>query len=136
MRLYRELDLTRFEPWSGAVDTYNTIYNANKLDDLEFLLEELYPEGIEETQLNDLLWFDSEWLLESLGITDNQEWLLDSDDIDELETSNLFSDEFIKFMRDWLGNGFNVVTVTTEELKVYEDELTSSQIELLDKIGA
>ena len=70
MKLYRELDLTRFEPWSGAVDTYNTIYNADKLKDLEFLLEELYPEGMEETQLNDLLWFESEWLLESLGISE------------------------------------------------------------------
>ena len=73
MRLYRELDLTRFEPWSGAVDTYNTIYNADKLNDLEFLLEELYPEGIEETQLNDLLWFESEWLLESLGISEEED---------------------------------------------------------------
>lgn len=73
MKLYRELDLTRFEPWSGAVDTYNTIYNANKLDDLEFLLEELYPDGIDETQLNDLLWFDSECLFESLGISEEED---------------------------------------------------------------
>lgn len=73
MKIYRELDLTRFEPWSGAVDTYNTICNAGKLDDLEFLLEELYPDGIEETQLNDLLWFESEWLLESLGISEEEE---------------------------------------------------------------
>ena len=73
MKLYRELDLTRFEPWSGAVDTYNTIYNADKLKDLEFLLEELYPDGIEETHLNDLLWFESEWLLESLGISEEDD---------------------------------------------------------------
>lgn len=73
MRLYRELDLTRFEPWSGAVDTYERIWNEGKLSDLEFMLEELYPEGIEETQLNDLLWFDSEWVLESLGIQEDEE---------------------------------------------------------------
>ena len=73
MKLYRELDLERFEPWSGAVDTYNTIHNANKLDELECLLDELYPDGIEETQLNDLLWFDSEWLLECLGIEEEEE---------------------------------------------------------------
>ena len=73
MRLYRELDLTRFEAWSGAVDTYETIYNAGKLEELEFLLSDLYPEGIEETQLNDLLWFESEWLLESLGISVEEE---------------------------------------------------------------
>lgn len=73
MKLYRELDLTRFEPWSGAVGTYNTIYNAEKLNDLEFLLGELYPDGIEETQLNDLLWFESEWVLESLGISEEDD---------------------------------------------------------------
>ena len=73
MKIYRELDLTRFEPWSGAVDTYNTIYNADKLEELECLLEELYPEGIDETQLNDLLWFDSKWLYETLGISEEDE---------------------------------------------------------------
>lgn len=73
MKLYRELDLERFEPWSGAVDTYNRIYNEDKLNDLEFLLEDLYPEGIEETQLNDLLWFESEWLYDCLGISEEEE---------------------------------------------------------------
>ena len=73
MRIYKELDLTRFEPWSGAVDTYDTICNADKLDELESLLEDLYPDGIEETQLNDLLWFDDEWVLESLGISEEKD---------------------------------------------------------------
>lgn len=73
MKLYKELDITNFEPWSGAVDTYNTIEAADKLNQLEALLEELYPEGIEETQLNDLLWFDSEWLFECLGIEEDEE---------------------------------------------------------------
>ena len=73
MKLYRELDLTRFEPWSGAVDTYNTIWATSKLNDLECLLDELFPDGLEETQLNDLLWFESEWLFECLGIEDEDE---------------------------------------------------------------
>ena len=73
MKLYSELDLTRFEPWSGAVDTYERIYNEGKLDDLESLLEELYPEGIDETQLNDLLWFEEEWLFECLGIEEEND---------------------------------------------------------------
>ena len=72
MKIYRELDFTSFEPWSGAIDTYNTIYNADKLDDLELLLEELYPDGIDETHLNDLLWFESDWLYESLGISEEE----------------------------------------------------------------
>ena len=73
MKIYKELNLTSFEPWSGAIDTYHIIYNADKLDDLELLLEELYPDGIDETQLNDLLWFESDWLYESLGISEEEE---------------------------------------------------------------
>jgi hypothetical protein len=57
-----------YEPWSGAVDTYNTIEEANKLDELDNLIEVLYPDGLTETQLNDLLWHDTDWVYESLGI--------------------------------------------------------------------
>lgn len=73
MKLYKDLDFTRFEPWSGAVDTYERIYHEDKLDLLETLLDECYPDGIEETQLNELLWFESEWLFECLGIEDEEE---------------------------------------------------------------
>jgi hypothetical protein len=57
-----------YEAWSGAVDTYNTIEEAGKLDELDNLIEELYPDGLTETQLNDLLWHDTDWVYESLGI--------------------------------------------------------------------
>lgn len=57
-----------FKPWSGAVSTYETIAEEDKLDDLDFLLEELYPEGISEGQLNDILWFESDWVFAQLGI--------------------------------------------------------------------
>ena len=73
MRIYSE-GIQAFTPWSGAVDTYNTIWNEGKLDELEMLIDELYPDGIDETQLNDILWFDDEWLYEMLGIeTDTDE---------------------------------------------------------------
>lgn len=61
MRLYTD-GLSNYEPWSGAVDFYNEIVNAGKLDELEFALDEMYPEGMSETELNDLLWHDEDWL--------------------------------------------------------------------------
>lgn len=57
-----------YKPWSGAVSTYEAIEEENKLDDLDFLLEELYPEGISESHLNDILWFESDWVFAQLGI--------------------------------------------------------------------
>ena len=72
MKIYQEIGIRDFEPWSGAVDTYDKIIGNDKEDEFDAMIEELYPEGIEEAELNDLLWFDSEWVLESLGITENE----------------------------------------------------------------
>ena len=68
MKISYELDIKNFEAWSGAVDTLETIIAEGKADELEALLEDCYPEGMTETQLNDLLWFEEEWLFKSLGI--------------------------------------------------------------------
>lgn len=68
MKLYNETKLVDFQAWSGAVDTKNTIIDHDKMEDFESLIDEIYPDGLSETQLNDLLWFDSEWVFESLGI--------------------------------------------------------------------
>lgn len=51
-----------------------------KEEEFEALIEELYPDGIDETQLNDILWFDSEWVFECLGI--NEEEDEDEEDFD------------------------------------------------------
>jgi len=62
------ISLENFNAWSGAVETKEAIINADKASDFENLIEELYPDGIEETQLNDLLWLDEDFIFESLGI--------------------------------------------------------------------
>ena len=68
MTITYELDLNSFQAWSGAKDTLNRIQREGKCAELENILEELYPDGMTETELNDLLWFDSESVYEWLGI--------------------------------------------------------------------
>ena len=68
MTITYELDLNRFEAWSGAKDTLERIQREGKCTELENILEELYPDGMTETELNDLLWFDSESVYEWLEI--------------------------------------------------------------------
>ena len=69
MKVYNDnLTLRNFDAWSGAVDTKETIIREGKAEDFNFLIEELYPEGLTDTQLNDLLWFESDWIFEMLGI--------------------------------------------------------------------
>jgi hypothetical protein len=65
--------LVNFDAWSGAVETKERIINEGKADDFDSLIEELYPDGLSETQLNDLLWFEEDWIFEQLGIEDEDE---------------------------------------------------------------
>ena len=57
-----------YRPWSGAVETWDYIEENDAIDDLERFIDEMYPDGIGETELNDLLWFDSDYVYESLGL--------------------------------------------------------------------
>lgn len=68
MKTYNETKLVDFRAWSGAIDTKNTIIDHNKEKEFEYLIDELYPDGLSETQLNDILWFEPEWIFEQLGI--------------------------------------------------------------------
>ena len=69
MRVYNDnLTLRNFNAWSGATDTKETIINEGKAEQFDNLIDELYPDGLTDTQLNDLLWFEDEWIFEMLGI--------------------------------------------------------------------
>ena len=68
MTITYELDLNRFEAWSGAKETLERIQREGKCGLLEQILEDTYPDGMTETELNDLLWFESETVYEWLGI--------------------------------------------------------------------
>ena len=68
MKITSEISLKNFKAWSGAKDTLNKLIELDKCEELEFILEDLYPDGLTETELNDILWFDDEWIYETLGI--------------------------------------------------------------------
>lgn len=86
-KIYYELTNGNYQPWSGAVDTWDKIVDAGLLDILDSYLEDVYPDGLSETELNDILWFDGDSILESLGLSDedDDEDSDDSDDEDEEE---------------------------------------------------
>lgn len=66
MKIIREQSLQDFEFWGGAKVNRNLITDK-ELDELEDVLEELYPDGIDETDLNDIFWFDDDFIAEYLG---------------------------------------------------------------------
>lgn len=71
--LYKEMSIHDFEPWSGAVNTYERLERNNKLNDLEWLLPELFNGDVEETELNDLLWFEPDTVYEMIGLKTESE---------------------------------------------------------------
>lgn len=68
MTIKSDISLENFKAWSGGKDTLNRIINEGKCNKLESMLEDLYPDGMTDTELNDLLWHDSDTVFEWLGI--------------------------------------------------------------------
>lgn len=62
-------DFCDFEPWGQAEEIYERIEEEGKLDGLESLLEGMFTNDLPtETEINDLLAYDWEWVYEMLGI--------------------------------------------------------------------
>ena len=72
MKITTETSLRNFKAWSGAVETLERIVEEGQDENLESQLEDLYPEGMTDVELNDLLWFDSETVYEWLGMTPDE----------------------------------------------------------------
>ena len=72
MKVYAETSLTDFEFWSGAKDTVKYLTDE-ELEQIETILEELYPDGIDETTVNDIFWFEDDTIAEWLGYNNFEE---------------------------------------------------------------
>ena len=76
MKIYTEKRLCQFEFWSGAKDTAERIWEEmgeSGFDTVEAILEDTYPEGIDETTLNDIFWFEPETIYEWLGMSNDDD---------------------------------------------------------------
>ena len=91
MKYCVEENFSDFEPWSGAVSTWQRIIDEGKADEADRYLEEIEPaDGWTKTAINDLLWFDSDSVYKALGMRPDgcekrtadeigEAWTLDSD---------------------------------------------------------
>ena len=122
-----EINLRDFEGWSGAESTL-AMLSYDQINTLQFILEDAYPDGMDETHLNDILRSETDWIAELLGFTDWEsleryekygdtvkvkifdiEWDMDEDDDTVLPTEivNEFdykgdNDELGDNISDWL----------------------------------
>jgi hypothetical protein len=64
-----ENNLKNFNFWGGAIETAEAL-SEEDFNMVESVLEEMYPEGLSETQLNDIFWFEDDFIAEILGYDD------------------------------------------------------------------
>ena len=79
MLIHTETKLRDFNFWSGGADRANCL-TWKQLDTIEEILKDIYPNGIDETQLNDFMWFDEDTIADWLGFESFEELINSSDE--------------------------------------------------------
>lgn len=76
MRVICDLSLNQFSFWAGAKSNAEKLTYEEK-ETISYMLEDIYSEGVDETLINDLFWFDFPLICEWLGYQYDE----DNDDI-------------------------------------------------------
>jgi hypothetical protein len=71
--IIEDMTLSNFQAWSGAFNTRAIILANDKQQEFEEWIDEMYPDGLTDTQLNDILWFEPEIIGDSLDIKELKE---------------------------------------------------------------
>lgn len=67
MKIYKEVyDANDFEFWGGAKDTVKEMTDG-QVQEVFGMLEDVYPDGMSEPELNDFFWFEEDTIAEWLG---------------------------------------------------------------------
>ena len=127
MKYYVEENFSDFEPWSGAVSTWQRIIDEGKADEADRYLEEIEPEdGWTKTAINDLLWFDSDLVYKALGMRPDGCEKRTADEIGDAWTLD----------NDGMGYELRRVEIEADGVTVYyideDDETHGEQSEELD----
>lgn len=94
MKVISEISLRDFEFWSGGADRAEKC-TEDDFDSIEEMFEELYPEGMADTEINDFFWFNFDTIAQHLGYEDEEDFdrKRDPDYIDD--------DEFLDYCDEW-----------------------------------
>lgn len=137
MKIYSEISIAGFKAWSGAVSTLDRIIAENKCDELEFILEDMYPDGMDETELNDLLWFDSDTVFEWLGIRTESEI---REELEEVKTElaelmENYRDAITELEEDASEEEWRNGTLENSKRNLWENDFVDDVEELKEKIS-
>lgn len=124
--------------WSGAVDTIADIQNTNKENEFMDFLEMIFMDREEpptDTEVNDFIWFERDYIYSNIGLTENGE--LPEDEIAENLNNSIESleieDDFEDFCNDCDECIFNDICSTLDDCKaLFEDY--KNQVITIDEI--
>lgn len=71
MKIYYEVDIDEFEFWQGGKCVADE-FSDDDLKEIQNKLEELYPDGMSDMELNDLFWHDEDFVAELAGYSSFQ----------------------------------------------------------------
>ena len=119
--------------WSGALDTLADIEKADKEEELMQFLEEIFADRTPtETEVNDLLWHDREYIYENVGLNSNGELptvfdeiadatLVNEMDLENMKESKIFPESILLLLEEQIGSNHTGLghllkeDITTEE---------------------
>lgn len=88
MKVTYEFDLADFKAWAGGADTLEKIRHFDvehdgAMDEAQQYIEERLGDEATETEVNDMLWFEDDEILEAIGYSDED--TVDKDGYEEEE---------------------------------------------------
>lgn len=94
MKIYYEVDIDEFEFWEGGKCVADS-FSEDDLEAIQNKLEELYPDGMSDTELNDLFWHDEDFVAGLAGYSSFQKVKegIKSDEEDEIYDETYWDDE-------------------------------------------
>ena len=128
MKYCVEENFSDFEPWSGAVSTWQRIIDEGKADEADRYFEETEPaDGWTKTAINDLLWFDAGSVYKALGMRPDGCEKRTADEIGEAWALD----------NDGMGYELRRVEIGADGVTVYYiDEHDEAREEQSEKLGA
>lgn len=115
-----DYSLENFPAWSGGKDTLEVLIEKDVCEQVEQILDEYFADREElptETEINDILWFERDWLAEMLGYDDWDAFENDEDTYEDINGVELAVSDEVKW-HDEAGvdeNGEDIVFTIVEE---------------------
>ena len=102
--------------WSGALDTLADIEKADKEEELMQHLEEVFMDRTPtDTEVNDYLWHDRQYVYEAVGLNENgelptvfdeieEDTLVNELDLENMKESELFPDSMLSDLEEQINS--------------------------------